>query len=53
MAITKAMTKTDKPQASWLKRSLWLIAIWTASVAVMGVLAWLMRGLMRLIGLGN
>lgn len=51
MAITKS--GKSQPSSSWLKRSLWLIAIWGASVAAMGLLAWLMRGMMQLIGLGR
>lgn len=51
MAITKS--DQSQPSPSWLKRWLWLLAIWAASVAVMGLLAWLMRGLMQLLGLGH
>jgi Protein of unknown function (DUF2474) len=35
----------------WGRRVLWLIAIWSASVAALGVVALAMRGLMGLAGL--
>ena len=35
----------------WGRRVLWLVAIWSASVAVLGVAALLMRGLMSMAGL--
>jgi hypothetical protein len=35
----------------WLKRVGWLIALWAASVAALGVAAMLMRLLMRAVGL--
>lgn len=39
------------PRALWLKRIGWLLAIWSASVAALGVAAWLLRLLMRAAGL--
>lgn len=36
---------------SWLKRIGWLVLIWTSSVAVLGLVAYLMRELMRWAGL--
>lgn len=39
------------PRPSWLKRLGWLLAIWTASVAVLGLMAWLIRLLMNAVGL--
>jgi|GEM_PF-2348685 Protein of unknown function (DUF2474). len=35
----------------WLHRLVWLIAIWAASVAVLGLAAWGLRVLMRAIGM--
>jgi len=35
----------------WGRRVLWLVAIWSASVLALGVVALLMRGLMGLAGL--
>ncbi len=35
----------------WLRRLLWLFAIWSASVLALGVVAFAMRGLMGLAGL--
>jgi hypothetical protein len=35
----------------WGRRVLWLLAIWTASVLVLGVAALAMRGLMSMAGL--
>lgn len=43
----------DKPtEASWLKRLGWLILIWTGSVLALAIAAYIMRWLMRSIGLG-
>jgi hypothetical protein len=39
------------PGRSWLRRIGWLALIWTASVALLGLLALLMRLLMGLVGL--
>jgi hypothetical protein len=39
---------THKP---WLRRIGWLVLIWTASVAALGVAALLFRGIMSLAGL--
>jgi hypothetical protein len=35
----------------WIRRLLWLFAIWSASVLALGVVALAMRGLMGLAGL--
>jgi hypothetical protein len=35
----------------WVRRVLWLFAIWSASVLALGVAALAMRGLMSLAGL--
>jgi len=42
----------DKPaEGSWLKRLGWLVLIWTGSVLALAVAAYIMRWLMRVIGL--
>jgi Protein of unknown function (DUF2474) len=35
----------------WLKRLAWMVALWVASVAALGLAAFLMRALMRAAGL--
>ncbi len=35
----------------WLRRVAWLVAIWCASVAVLGVVAYAFRGVMGWVGL--
>lgn len=35
----------------WSQRMVWLVAIWVASVGVLGLLAWLLRLLMQSIGM--
>jgi hypothetical protein len=35
----------------WVRRLLWLFAIWSASVLALGIVAAVMRGLMSLAGL--
>jgi hypothetical protein len=35
----------------WARRVLWLVVIWTASVAVLGAFAYLMRLMMRAAGM--
>jgi hypothetical protein len=35
----------------WARRLLWLVAIWSASVLALGIVALAMRGLMGLAGL--
>lgn len=37
----------------WLRRIGWLVVIWLCSVAVLGVAAALLRGLMRLAGMST
>lgn len=44
------MTAMEKP---WWKRLLWLLAIWTISVAALAVVAYGMKLLMRSAGLSN
>ena len=44
----------DRPKAgprTWLVRLGWLVAIWIASVATLGLAAWAMKGLMQLAGM--
>lgn len=37
----------------WIARLAWLCLLWVAGVAVMGAVAWLLRGLMRAAGLAG
>ena len=37
--------------AAWWKKLAWLILIWAAGVAALGVVAWLLRWLMQAAGL--
>ena len=39
------------PPASWPRRLGWLLLIWAASVAALGVAAWLLRVVMRAVGM--
>ncbi len=36
--------------AQWARRIGWLVLIWAASVAALGVAAWLLRWIMRAVG---
>lgn len=45
------MAARQQAPASWPKRVGWLVLIWAASVAALGVVAWLFRFLMGLAGL--
>jgi len=38
-------------RSRWVRRMLWLLAIWAASVAVLGLVAWALRLLMGLAGM--
>lgn len=47
------MSAGDRPRpglAVWARRIGWLALIWTASVAVLGTCAWLLRLVMRAAG---
>ena len=39
------------PRKPWLRRIGWLVLIWAASVTTLGIVAWLLRGLIGLAGL--
>ena len=39
------------PRKPWQRRFGWLVLIWAASVTTLGIVAWLLRGLMGLAGL--
>jgi hypothetical protein len=41
------MAQTARQTASWAKKLMWLILIWTASVAALAAAAWVIRLLMR------
>lgn len=52
------MERSDVSQARnqtgpWYKRVLWLIAIWLASVAALGLVASAIRGLMHMAGMSS
>ena len=37
----------------WIERLVWLCLLWVAGVSVMGLVVWLLRGLMRAAGLAG
>lgn len=41
----------EAPPPRWLRRVAWLVAIWCASVAALGVVAYAFRGIMGWVGL--
>ena len=45
------MAQTAEPSGSRWGRLAWLILIWTANIAALGVLAWVIRLLMAAAGL--
>lgn len=47
------MARTPEQNDSWWKKLGWLILIWAASVATLGVVAWVIRLLMRAAGLSG
>ena len=42
----------DRPR-TWLRRIGWLLLIWAVSVAALGLVAWLLKGVMRAVGLAG
>ena len=46
-------THLGSPRRRSLQRLAWLVALWIASVAVMGLVTLLLRALMRLAGLSS
>lgn len=50
MATTEGPRDARAPQR-WLVRVAWLIGLWSAGVVTMGVAAWLLRWVMRAVGL--
>ena len=44
-------TEPPSSRKPWGKRLLWLVAIWAASVAALGLVAFLLRGIMGCVGL--
>ncbi len=48
------MQKTQAPEGKkWLSRILWLVAIWAASIAVLGLVAYGLRLFMNMAGLST
>ena len=50
------MRAPSQPQPSsprWIERLAWLCLLWVAGVATMGLVVWLLRGLMRAAGLAG
>ena len=45
------VSQTQHQTGPWYKRVLWLIAIWFASVATLGIVASGIRGLMHMAGM--
>lgn len=43
-------TGTGTGKDSWLRRVGWLVLIWAASVAALGVAAWVLRVIMQGVG---
>ncbi|HZV61886.1 MAG TPA: DUF2474 domain-containing protein [Methylophilaceae bacterium] len=43
----------SEPELPWWKKLLWLIALWSVSVAALGLVAYGMKFLMRSAGLSN
>lgn len=43
--------QSSSPRKPWATRVLWLVAIWAASVAALGLVAFLLRGVMGWAGL--
>ncbi|MDN5842612.1 MAG: DUF2474 domain-containing protein [Alcaligenaceae bacterium] len=35
----------------WTRRVAWLLALWAAGVAVLGIAAWVLKAVMRAVGL--
>jgi hypothetical protein len=52
MTIT-TINRTRRNVSLWAKRAGWLILIWIGSVAALGAAAYVMRMLMRAIGMSN
>ncbi|SPA01437.1 conserved hypothetical protein; Cytochrome bd ubiquinol oxidase associated sequence [Cupriavidus taiwanensis] len=43
-------TESGTRTGTWLRRVGWLVLIWAASVAALGVAAWVLRLIMRCVG---
>ena len=43
----------ESQSRNWLRRLGWLLAIWAVSVAALAVVAWLLKGVMRMVGLST
>lgn len=47
------MDAEEDQYAPWWKKLAWLVLIWCAGVAALGAVAYLLRVVMRLVGLGR
>lgn len=45
------MPREPAKERAWWRKLAWLIAIWAASVLALGAVAWLMRVVMRAVGM--
>jgi Protein of unknown function (DUF2474) len=43
--------RSQPPRPRWIERLAWLCLFWVAGVSAMGLVVWLLRGLMRAAGL--
>lgn len=46
-------TGSNTDSRSWMRRLGWLLAIWAVSVAALAGVAWLLKGVMRMVGLST
>ncbi len=51
--MARARPSTDTMTPAWGRRIAWLVGLWLAGVAVLGLVALLLRVVMRLAGLSS